>query len=356
MAMALPKVTIVVSPRERFSYTKTSLESIYGNTDIPFKLVYIDGNSPKEIHDYLTVKSRQEGFQLIRVNHFLTPNQARNIGLSYVDTPYVAFVDNDVVVSPGWLEALVNCAEETNAGIVGPLTCENEPVHERVHFANGEARVIIDVKGRRRLREKMSRQGQRVPDVVKKLSRVPAELVEFHCMLVNMSVFQDVSFLDEEFLNTKEHVDFCMTVAQAGYPIYFEPNSLVTYVPGIAWNWSDLHYYMLRWSDAWEKASLKHLQQKWSLSEDGYFTHKYKALGWRRHKTILAPLVHRLTFGLLQHGLVKRITFGLLTDRFVEKVLLYGLLAPLDRWLNAYLTHQHAQKWFKRASNHELNS
>ncbi|MGB3761496.1 MAG: glycosyltransferase family 2 protein, partial [Rivularia sp. (in: cyanobacteria)] len=37
--MSEPQVTIIVSPRERFSYTRESLESIYENTQIPFKLI-----------------------------------------------------------------------------------------------------------------------------------------------------------------------------------------------------------------------------------------------------------------------------------------------------------------------------
>lgn len=44
--MVEPEVTIVVSPRERFSYTRESLESIYEHTKAPFKLVYVDGGSP----------------------------------------------------------------------------------------------------------------------------------------------------------------------------------------------------------------------------------------------------------------------------------------------------------------------
>ncbi|MEO1297783.1 MAG: glycosyltransferase, partial [Cyanobacteria bacterium J06636_16] len=151
--MNSPKVTVVVSPRERFSYAQTSLESIYGHTQIPFELVYVDGNSPPSVQAYLKSKADEKGFDLIRIDHFLTPNQARNIGAARVNTPYMAFVDNDVVVSPGWLEALVQCAEATGAAIVGPLTCQDEPVHETVHFANGVARIIVDVRGRRRLRE-----------------------------------------------------------------------------------------------------------------------------------------------------------------------------------------------------------
>lgn len=255
-------------------------------------------------------------------------------------TKYVVFVDNDVVVSPGWLKALVQCAEETDAAIVGPLTCQDEPIHETIHFANGEARIIVDVKGRRRLREKMCRQGQRVAKVAAKLHRTQAELVEFHCMLVNMKVFQDMEPLDEGFLNTKEHVDFCMGVTKAGGSIYFEPTSVITYVPGITWNWADLHFYMLRWSDAWEKASLSHLREKWNLSEDIYFTQKYKALGWRRRNMILSPLLHRLTFGLVK-------------NRLLEKVLMYGLLTPIDKIINTYLTNHYAHKWLPQPQSEQ---
>ena len=41
-----PKVTLVVVPREQFSVSKRSLDSIYECTQIPFELIYVDGNSP----------------------------------------------------------------------------------------------------------------------------------------------------------------------------------------------------------------------------------------------------------------------------------------------------------------------
>ncbi|MFN9673614.1 MAG: glycosyltransferase family 2 protein, partial [Microcystis sp.] len=91
-----PKVTLVVVPRERFSFTMTSLENIYEMTDIPFKLVYVDGGSPAPIRDYLKKQSQEKGFELIRTEHYLIPNVARNMGLQWVTTPYVVFVDNDV--------------------------------------------------------------------------------------------------------------------------------------------------------------------------------------------------------------------------------------------------------------------
>jgi GT2 family glycosyltransferase len=330
-----PQVTIVVSPRERFSYTQQSLDSIYEHTQLPFKLIYVDGNSPTQVRKYLEVQAQAKGFQLIRSSQYLYPNQARNIGLRQVQTKYVAFVDNDVIVNKGWLTHLVRCAEETSATVVGPLMCQDEPVHQTIHFAGGESHIWQDTAGetvRRRLREKMYRQGKQMAEVCNQLERQQTELAEFHCVLVRRSIFERIGLLDEQMLNTKEHLDFCMTVAQAGGTVYFEPKSVATYVPGPPLDWSDLHFYMLRWSDAWQLNSLNHLREKWNLAEDGYFKAKYKKLGWRRRKTVLKPLSRRLTFGI-KSGVVE------------------NLLAPVDKVFNRYLTDRHAQgqrRWLRQ--------
>ncbi|MBD2336547.1 glycosyltransferase [Calothrix sp. FACHB-156] len=322
--MSAPIVTLVVVPRERFSCTQASLESIYEYTTIPFKLVYVDGNSPHKVHQYLETKAQEKNFTLIRTDYYLSPNHARNIGLTYVDTKYLVFIDNDVIVSPGWLEALVNCAETTGATVVGPLMCEKQPIHQRVHFAGGESHIVIDIKGRRHLREKMYKQGHQVAELLPQLRRTKTELAEFHCTLVRTKIFEEIGYLDEEMLNTKEHLDFCMTVMQAGGTVYFEPESLVTYVPGPPLEWSDLHFYMLRWSDAWTLGSLQRLRSKWDLSEDGYFQTKYKKLGVRRVATIIKPLVRLVSFGKENKPL----------KRFLKK---------LDRKFNRFLTDRYAK-------------
>ncbi len=327
-----PQVTIVVVPRERFSCTQQSLESIYQYTEIPFQLVYIDGNSPPKVKTYLETQAKIRGFKLVRINNYLPPNHARNIGLNHVDTKYLVFVDNDVIVSSGWLSALVNCAEETNATVVGPLMCQDEPVHQTIHFAGGESHIVTDINGKQHIREKMYKQGHQVADVLPSLQRTETELAEFHCVLVRREIFEQIGKLDPEMLCTKEHLDFSMTVRKAGGKVYFEPTSIVTYVPGPPLELTDIPFYMLRWSDAWMRNSLEHLRQKWDLAEDGYFKTKYnKKLGSRRRRTIIRPLSYRFK------KLGKK--FG-----FQRKQLEQALLA-IDKKLNRYLTNRYARKY-----------
>ncbi len=321
-----PQVTIVIVPRERFSCTEASLESLYQYTEYPFKLIYVDGNSPAKVSRYLKQQAKEKNFQIIRTNYYLSPNQARNIGLSHVDTKYVVFCDNDVIFTTGWLKALVTCAEETGGSIVGPLMCEKEPVHTRIHFAGGESHIVTDIYGRRHLREKMYLQGKQVVDVRPNLQRTQTELAEFHCVLVRREIFQSIGGkLDEAILNTKEHLDFCMMVAQTGGSIYFEPAALVTYVPGPPLELSDLHFFMLRWSDAWKIASFNRLREKWDLAEDGYFKAKYKKLSGRRQGTTVKPLSRSLTFGNEYKPLTK-------------------VLKRWERKLNHYLTESYTRQ------------
>jgi GT2 family glycosyltransferase len=322
---ASSKVTILVSPRERFSYTQESLDSIYNNTSTPFDLVYVDGGSPIEVQNYLIEKSHSEGFKLIRTEHYLSPNQARNLGLAHISSEYVVFIDNDVHVAPGWLEKLIECADETNATIVCPLTCIGKPLHQKIHLAGGEARIVLEVKGekqRQRVHEKHYFVNRPVAEVQDQLHRQRCEFAEFHCMLVRTAIFEKTGLLDEALLSTREHIDFCLNVAQAGGSIYCEPESVVTYVAEPISKWSDLSYFMLRWSDDWEMSSLQHFRDKWGLHKDKYFKKRYGRLGYRRHQAFLKPWVRQLSLGKPLPWLenvaiaVERKLNGYITDRY----------------------------------------
>lgn len=71
---------------------------------------------------------------------------------------------------------------------------------------------------------------------------------------------------------------------------------------------------MLRWSDAWEVASLTRMREKWRLDDDGYFANRISNRGWRRNLAIWRPVANTLSFGR-QNRLLSRALFAF--DRFV---------------------------------------
>ncbi|MDB9527259.1 glycosyltransferase [Oscillatoria sp. CS-180] len=324
-------ITLIVSPRERFSHTQKSLESIYENTQTPFNLVYVDGGSPRSISNYLQKQSAERGFELVRTESFLAPNQARNLGLAavdraYPDTQYVVFIDNDVEVAPDWLKPLADCAEATHATVVCPLTCIGQPLGDTIHLAGGEARIVLQIKGekkQRRVHEKHYFVNRPVTDVQDQLHRRQCEFAEFHCMMVRRSLFDIIGPLDENLISTREHIDFCLTLAQVGGTVYCEPASVVTYVPEVLFRWSDLAYFMLRWSDEWEIRSLKYFRKKWDLpKKDKYFRKRYQRLGYRRHQAFIKPWVKRFLWGQAPPSVMK-------------------FLITLDRQINHWVTDRY---------------
>lgn len=288
--------TLVIVPRERFSSTRESLESICAHTPREVPIVYVDGGSPRGVRRYLQSQAADGRIQVIRHDSYLSPNKARNIGLGFVRSRYCIFLDNDVIASQGWLDSLVACAEETGADVVGPMTCQGQPVHEIVHFAHGNVRISLVQKDggvERHLVEHNQSTGRRRSALIPVPTRQPSGLVEFHCMLVRTDTLRALGGLDEALLNTKEHLDFCLAVTQAGGLIFFEPASVVTYLEARDLHWTDLRFYMIRWSDSWERASLNHLQAKWDLADD-YFTRRLAQVGWRRRQVLIRPLFNRI--------------------------------------------------------------
>jgi GT2 family glycosyltransferase len=137
-------------PRERYNGMTAAIDSLYPHTtDVPFKLVVIDGALPARVRDWVANASRQRGFGFVHHEYPLAPNEARNIGLRHVDTPWVVFADNDVLFTPGWLPPLLSAAEEFGASLVGPTILDGDVGRGRIHAAGGHAGFdTVDAKRR----------------------------------------------------------------------------------------------------------------------------------------------------------------------------------------------------------------
>ncbi len=314
---ATPEVTIVVTPRERFGLSRASLESIYSNTTVPFELIYVDGNSPKRVAGYLRDAAIANGFELIASSNHLSPNRARNIGMDRVRTPYVVFVDNDLIVTEGWLQHLLDCSKQTGAPIVGPLYFEGDPGHRVVHMAGGDY-TLDGEPGSRSFSTVHRLQGERLDQVDAEIVREPVDFVEFHCMLVESEFLRLLGGLDEQLLSTREHLDLCLAAAGIGAKVYIEPASRVTYLTPPPVDLGDIPFFLRRWSEAWNQASLQHFCTKHGIAD----SYADRIVGMRARRQLLLNPVRR-TSGKVLPGPI---------DRFLMRV-----MARLEREANRAL-------------------
>lgn len=115
--------------------------------------------------------------------------EAVNRGMAGAAGRYVLWLNNDTVLSPGWLEGLLAAAESSDqVAAAGPLTDQMAPPGQRVG-------------------ERPKRPGAGTED---------AALLGGFCFLLKLSAVRRVGLLDERFAWGWEDVDYCLRLRQAG--------------------------------------------------------------------------------------------------------------------------------------------
>ena len=106
--MDTPAVTVVVPTRGRAAYLEVTLESLLRQrTRTPYELLVVDDGAS----DATAEVARRAGVRCVSHGGPRGLNAARNTGIRVGAAPLVAFVDDDVAVPPGWLDAVVRGAE-----------------------------------------------------------------------------------------------------------------------------------------------------------------------------------------------------------------------------------------------------
>lgn len=266
------RATIIMTQRERFDLAGQTIESLYNSTQIPFNLIYVDGGSSPRIRRESEILAAKYNFDIIRREHFLPPNVARNLAINAImhRAEYIVFVDNDVVFEQEWLEALLQCADETGAALVTPLIMTgnpNKPESIRIHFAGGTIKVKETAEAVY-FRDSHNCCDKKLDDLEESLYRKETDFVEFHVALIRSDILEKIGPLDEDLRATSEHLDLSLLVAKLGEKIYFEPDSVVTYILGVPLSKHECEYFMVRWSDYWALHSEQHFQAKWDIVTD----------------------------------------------------------------------------------------
>jgi glycosyltransferase involved in cell wall biosynthesis len=101
--MDTPAVTVVVPSRGRAAYLEVTLDSLLRQrTRTAHEVLVVDDGGGDETRDV----ARRAGVPCVSHGSRRGLNAARNTGVREAAAPLVAFVDDDVVAPPGWLDAL----------------------------------------------------------------------------------------------------------------------------------------------------------------------------------------------------------------------------------------------------------
>ena len=203
--------SIIILTYNQIDYTKKCIDSILTNTTGPFELIVVDNGSNDGTVEYLeSISFRKYAdvrIKIIKNNENKGFAGGNNLGIAASIGDYIIIMNNDVVVTPGWLKRMIDCCEKRpHIGIVGP----------RSNYVSGP-QLIESVDYNLNSLEGLNRFSEKIAKFNAKKSSRFLRVVGF-CMLIKRDVIDKIGGLDDRYgIGNFEDDDFSIRAALAGF-------------------------------------------------------------------------------------------------------------------------------------------
>jgi GT2 family glycosyltransferase/glycosyltransferase involved in cell wall biosynthesis len=211
-----PRVSIVVLTWNQWKFTARCLDSLLKFTrDVDYELILVDNASVDETSELFERKI--VGATIIRNAENLGFSKACNQGAAVARGEYLLFLNNDVILTPGWLSALLGCAARfPQAGAVGSRIVQMDGRLQ-------EAGVVVWSDGSCMPYGLLGNPSEPAYNFAREVTYCSA------CsLLVRRDAFEKLGGFDERYSPAYyEDVDLCLGLQQQGLRVMYEPSSLV---------------------------------------------------------------------------------------------------------------------------------
>lgn len=257
-------VTIIITPRDRYSGLDECVDAVYRHTPQPFRLWIMDLDYPASIID--PVRNRLQNRPEVRFFELglRPPMDALREVQPLIDTATTVLLDNDSRVTEGWLPPLLDAMADGHA-VITPLILEREGVDRgaplRNHLYTGELRVV-DVEGTPYLIEQKHFRRTEVVDIPNQRSETGT--FELHCVLFDSEVFKRVELPS---MVIREHLDISLQVAAMERTMVVEPKSVIHFDNlGTRMALSDMRFFFYRWGPKLTGPSSRLFERRWGYN------------------------------------------------------------------------------------------
>ncbi len=205
LTLKRPLISIIILTYNNLTFTQKCLESIEHHTQYSaIEIIIVDNASTDGTRDYL--KTLEHPYKIILNNENKGFSAGNNIGIQAAQGDYIVLLNNDTIVTPGWLLTLLNhCTRNPELGLLGPMT-DNIGNEAKIELAS-----IMPSQKEDAIKEKiLAHMGE----------LMPLKTLAFFCVMIPYKIIREVGLLDEQFgLGFFEDDDYCRRVTASGYKI-----------------------------------------------------------------------------------------------------------------------------------------
>ncbi|NLZ24534.1 glycosyltransferase family 2 protein [Candidatus Dojkabacteria bacterium] len=196
-----------------------SISSLLNTESVVFDICVVDNNSSDDSVDFL--KKEYPGILLVKSSKNLGYGRAHNLAYQYYPNyDYYLFLNNDITVSPNWLDSMFTLLKQKESiGVVGPKILLSK---------KREGKYVINSAGMDIDKHYLAYDRYEGEYDSSKYSIT--EEVDGICgavMLIPKEVFEKVKGFHPKMFLYYEDVDLCLRIRDKGYHIYYCGNSVV---------------------------------------------------------------------------------------------------------------------------------
>ncbi len=216
-----PRVSIVIPVFNKIAYTAACLRSLAEHADgIPFETIVVDDGSTHQTSKRL---AQIRGIRVLRNEKNLGFVGSCNAGAAAANGEFVVFLNNDTIVTAGWLKSLLDCFEqEPDAGLVG-----SKLVYPDGRLQEAGGIVFRDGSGWNYGRFDD-------PADPRYNFRREADYCSGAAIMLRTAFFRELGGFDQRYAPAYyEDTDLAFATRAAGKKVFFEPRSVLVHFEGI---------------------------------------------------------------------------------------------------------------------------
>ncbi len=200
-------VSIVTLSWNALEFTKLALDSIGKYTSEPYEVVVVDNGSRPDAVGYLH-SIEDPHVRVVYNDSNLGYGRGNNVGMAHARGDYVVLLNNDVIVTEGWLDGLLDpFARIPGLGVSAPRSnrVAGSQVVDDASYA--------DADGIQRYARERHKRWHRSGYITERAIGL--------CLCIDRRVIDEVGGFDDRFgMGNFEDDDLCIRIRAAGYRIY----------------------------------------------------------------------------------------------------------------------------------------
>jgi glycosyltransferase involved in cell wall biosynthesis len=264
--------SIIILAHNQWDHTELCLQSIERHTPEPHEIIIVDNGSTDETRERLRALVKGEGLKVILNNTNRGFAAGNNQGLSIAQGNCVLLLNNDTIVTPGWLGRMKDVFRRyPETGVVGPMS-NNVTRPQLVETSAYEGITDIDDFAVRWTGE---HEGQ----------SFSTSKASGFCLLAKRDVIDKIGGLDEQFGSGNfEDDDFCSRAFLSGFEIRIAQDVFIHHTgrqtfkgAGIDYNAKMIHNWEL-------------YKTKWNIPKDTEMEHYWVHSGLPEDVSPFFPL------------------------------------------------------------------